>query len=173
LNIITFLSAAALAVGPVAASAATFVSFDGSTGVFGNDRVDAPTFADTIDLGALAAGAYRISGTISSTYQAGAEAVQDIDFASVSLNGAQFAIGNTGQFEFRYINDILSQGSNLFRISGTAGSDASYAGTVNVAAVPEPATWALMLIGFGTVGYVMRGRKQRRRSWPKGVWAQV
>ena len=29
-----------------------------------------------------------------------------------------------------------------------------------VAAVPEPATWALMLVGFGGVGYSMRRRKQ-------------
>jgi hypothetical protein len=27
-------------------------------------------------------------------------------------------------------------------------------------AVPEPAVWAMMLIGFGAVGFMMRGRKQ-------------
>jgi hypothetical protein len=27
--------------------------------------------------------------------------------------------------------------------------------------VPEPATWAMMLLGFGLVGYVMRSRRQR------------
>jgi hypothetical protein len=28
-----------------------------------------------------------------------------------------------------------------------------------VGAVPEPATWAMMLLGFGAVGYSMRRRK--------------
>ena len=32
--------------------------------------------------------------------------------------------------------------------------------TANVAAVPEPATWALMLIGFGAVGLQMRRKRQ-------------
>ena len=29
-------------------------------------------------------------------------------------------------------------------------------------AIPEPATWAMMLIGFGAVGYSMRRRPQAR-----------
>jgi PEP-CTERM motif-containing protein len=31
--------------------------------------------------------------------------------------------------------------------------------SISVASVPEPATWAMMLIGFGAVGYSMRRRK--------------
>lgn len=30
-------------------------------------------------------------------------------------------------------------------------------------AVPEPATWAMLLVGFGAVGYTMRGRRQAIR----------
>ncbi|WP_277980691.1 PEPxxWA-CTERM sorting domain-containing protein [Sphingomonas phyllosphaerae] len=29
------------------------------------------------------------------------------------------------------------------------------------AAVPEPATWTLMILGFGVVGYTLRQRKAR------------
>ena len=32
---------------------------------------------------------------------------------------------------------------------------------VSVAAVPEPATWAMMLIGFGGIGFAMRRRRRR------------
>jgi hypothetical protein len=48
------------------------------------------------------------------------------------------------------------------RISSTASlSDVRQVrlgGIQTAAAVPEPATWALMLMGFGAVGYSMRRR---------------
>lgn len=164
-TLLAILSVLALgAANPSSSSAATFIFFNGMTGVFGNDRVDAPAFDDVIDIGPLAAGAYRISGTLSSTYQDGAEALQDIDFTSVTLNGTPLTIGSTGRYEFRYIGDVLSRGSNLFSIRGNAGTNASYAGTIDVAAVPEPSAWMMMLIGFGAIAYVMRGR-QTRRNW--------
>jgi hypothetical protein len=36
-----------------------------------------------------------------------------------------------------------------------------YTGTPGLSAVPEPATWAMMILGFGLVGGVMR-RRQRQ-----------
>ncbi len=47
----------------------------------------------------------------------------------------------------------------------TGSADAgSYSGTLNVqpvrGAVPEPATWAMMLLGFAGVGFAMRRRRQ-------------
>lgn len=41
-------------------------------------------------------------------------------------------------------------------------------GTFQIASVPEPATWMLLLIGFGIVGYAMRGRSSslsNRLAW--------
>ena len=32
--------------------------------------------------------------------------------------------------------------------------------SINATAVPEPATWAMMLLGFGMVGFGLRGRRQ-------------
>jgi hypothetical protein len=74
--------------------------------------------------------------------------------------------------------NLSTNGNNWFGISGNAGerftgisfatNDSAVAGIgsfqqlrlagVN-SAVPEPATWAMMLIGFGAVGYSMRRRK--------------
>ena len=49
-------------------------------------------------------------------------------------------------------------------ISGNAATTGgSYTGNVTFkSAVPEPATWALMILGFGVVGYAMRRRPSVR-----------
>ncbi|WP_164857248.1 FxDxF family PEP-CTERM protein [Sphingomonas crocodyli] len=152
---------ALLMAAPMPAKAAVFLTFNGTTGVFGNDLADNPTFTDTIDLGALPVG-WMISATISSTYQDGLQDAQDIDFTSVTLNGQSFDIGTTGQNEFRFINNAVAQGTtNLFQISGTSGTNSSYSGTINVAPVPEPATWAMLICGFGMIAMTLR------RSWRK------
>ncbi|UAJ10084.1 PEPxxWA-CTERM sorting domain-containing protein [Polymorphobacter megasporae] len=38
--------------------------------------------------------------------------------------------------------------------------DATFSATITAAAVPEPATWVLMIVGMGAVGYALR-RRQR------------
>jgi hypothetical protein len=64
-----------------------------------------------------------------------------------SANGGTVASGGT----FR-VQNYVSGGTNTpMSINGTVAPLA--------AAVPEPATWALMILGFGTVGYAMRRRK--------------
>lgn len=148
-------------------TAATFLIFNGSTGVFGNDQVSASMFTDTLSFETPHNGQYLISGTLSSSYQPGAEADQDIDFTSVNLNGTDFASGSTGQFEFRYVQNVAALGTNLFSISGSSGDNSSYAGTLNIAAVPEPSTWLSMLIGFAGIGFALRAGRptvQLRRA---------
>jgi len=143
------------------ASAATYLTFNGTTGVFGNDSVAGGSFDDTIALPGITPGVYLISGTISSTYQTANRALQDIDFTNVSLNGSPFDILSTGRFEYRTTADILSTTNNQLRITGMSGDNASYSGTINVgrlAAVPEPASWAMMVGGFALIGAALRRR---------------
>ena len=45
--------------------------------------------------------------------------------------------------------------------SGGAGSN--FNGTANLTAVPEPATWGLMLLGFGAMGGLLRTRNRKAR----------
>lgn len=56
----------------------------------------------------------------------------------------------------------LAPGSYRLSVSGTATGGGSFAGTVTIlaAAVPEPATWAMMLVGFGAIGLSMRKRRR-------------
>lgn len=60
--------------------------------------------------------------------------------------------------------NLFSDNANtyeLYRAQG-GGYQANSYGTVSVAAVPEPAAWLLMIVGFGGAGAILR----RRRSAP-------
>ena len=81
---------------------------------------------------------------------------------NVTLNGGQLTQGNTGQswawgarvnfdFEGAQVNQII-----LRSTSNSFESDNFAAG-----AVPEPATWAMMIIGFGAAGSILRRRRQQ------------
>lgn len=55
-----------------------------------------------------------------------------------------------GNFE---INDVLDPG-------GYASTDAPISPLAVVASVPEPATWAMMLLGFGMLGFGVRSSRK-------------
>ena len=46
-----------------------------------------------------------------------------------------------------------------YSLNFTGGNGSNFNGTANLAAVPEPATWAMMLVGFGAMGVAMRRRR--------------
>jgi hypothetical protein len=59
---------------------------------------------------------------------------------------------------------ILGSGNYYLNIAGIAGSSAGYGGdlaVVNIAAVPEPATWMMMVAGFFGIGGVTMLRRRR------------
>jgi hypothetical protein len=148
-----------------AAQAAQFISFDGISGTFGNNNVAGGSFDNTFtfDVGSLAGTA---GGTISSIR---VSSLTNIDFTSVTLNDEAFDVDLTGTVEFRHITLPVGPGLQTIRVKGTSGGNASYDGVIAFAAVPEPATWATMLIGFGAVGTAMR--RGRRNRGPAAVAA--
>jgi hypothetical protein len=65
---------------------------------------------------------------------------------------------------FRYMGgpaDRGEPGGAYYTLSAPTFSAAFVRSSDNTAPVPEPATWALMLLGFGTIGWVMRQRSRR------------
>ncbi len=153
-----------LAAAPVAANAATYVALppaasDGSlSGSFGKDGVAKGDFIHEYTFNFPASG-------WASTYVSSIKAKLDttnIDFTSISLNGTPFTIVN-GDWDIGYLKDLFV-GTELqsLVISGISGGNGSY--SVDVAfspsAVPEPATWAMMIIGFTGAGVAIRRRRR-------------
>jgi type VI secretion system secreted protein VgrG len=60
------------------------------------------------------------------------------------------------------LNAAVTLDSNTVSNDCGAGDFGSQGYAGNVSAVPEPASWMLMIAGFGLAGAAMRGRSARR-----------
>ena len=87
----------------------------------------------------------------------------NINFASVTLNGHAFNMSPNGDFESgSLINLPVQAGLQTLKVTGTSDGNGSYGGNLSFApsaAVPEPATWAMMIIGFTGAGVAIRRRR--------------
>jgi hypothetical protein len=92
----------------------------------------------------------------------------NINFTSATINGVSYAFSPTGDNEFGFSDLTFGTGPFILKLFGVAGPDlkpgtkinASYSGTLNISAVPEPATYGMMLGGLGLFGFIARRRKQ-------------
>ncbi|HKP33397.1 MAG TPA: FxDxF family PEP-CTERM protein [Sphingomicrobium sp.] len=98
--------------------------------------------------------------------------IQNINFTSITLDGNPFtltsAVGAAEQWACCGVGGLssvlLGVGSHNITLVGNliGANSGSYSGTLNVqtAPVPEPATWAMMLLGFGATGLMIRRRRR-------------
>jgi opacity protein-like surface antigen len=157
------LAVSMLAAAP-AANAAQYIDLtppgaDGSiTGVFGDSAVAAGNFSHVFNFVFPANGAG--GATISSILTLGAPST-DINFTSVWLNGKELNLVLDGDVEFRSLfNTPITGGPQKLEVNGWSGGNGSYSGTLTFgSAVPEPATWAMMIIGFTGAGVAIRRRR--------------
>ena len=140
------------------ASAATFLSFDGVSGTFGNNNVAGGNFDNTFHFNVASDG---IAGATITSIRVSKKT--NIDFSSITLNDVEFTTLSSGAFEARYLTLPVLEGEQTLNVKGTSGGNASYAGTLAFAAIPEPATWAMMVGGFGIVGGAIRRRRSGGR----------
>lgn len=90
----------------------------------------------------------------------------DVDFTNIWVNGIVVPITSIGSFfETAGIFGVpITAGVfNTIQINYVARGDGSYGGNATFvpnSAVPEPATWAMMLFGFGAIGFGMRRRRK-------------
>lgn len=141
------------------------------TGTFGNTVTSADTnasqfYTDTYQfivptLGKVGASAVTLTfdGTLT--------------FTEILLNGTALKINTVLDMDnnivgYSAISPLggLASAANPQKLSVTGkltGSTGTYTGNVRFeSAVPEPGTWALMILGFGIVGYAMRRRPSVR-----------
>ena len=168
---LALMGGAALAFGSAANAAVTIDSSTMSTtGPTTNGNTTTIGYSDT-DVGAsinenvvftdTLAGIYAITLTTSSPA---------VNFTSAILtgNGTTNALTKTaddGTNEFWNFTSpttrLLQAGQYTLTILGTNSGAGSLGGSITINAVPEPATWALMLLGFAGMGFALRrGRKQ-------------
>lgn len=178
----TAVAAAAMTIGATAANAAAIVLNPApavnlpitppASGTFGNSFNPATvgTFTDVFNF-TLNGGSLADASLITISLSGG----NNIDFTcptcSVLIDGLAFNHMTSGNLDVFTLNPTsLNSGPHAFTINGevTSGPTASYSGTFNfnVASVPEPATWGMMLLGFLGIGLVVR---RSRRP----VFAQV
>jgi hypothetical protein len=60
--------------------------------------------------------------------------------------------------DYRLDTGLLADGSYTLTFVGNGSG--SFGGAVAFSAGPEPATWGMMLLGFGAVGFAMRRRRR-------------
>jgi hypothetical protein len=92
-----------------------------------------------------------------------------IDFGTTlfgqTIVGAHFGnvAGPAGNVSVFWLFDFGTEGASSITLDDTQGfSNAALYTTGSAPAVPEPATWAMMLMGFGAAGYAMRKRRRPR-----------
>jgi len=159
-------SIAAVTLMASAASAATYVNY-GPTGpdggfsiTFGNTGITGSNFTDTFDFTMpTGRGDFVITSTMSGTSQ-------NITWSSIAFNGEAFDSGSAGWNEFNFLNGvkITKDAQQQLVLTGVSGGNASYSGVITfmptaTGPVPEPASWALMITGFGAAGALVRRRK--------------
>lgn len=164
--VLGMVGAAALAMGSAATATVTIDSSTMNTGgptIIGdttridyNDTGLTDPFTETLTFTNTEAGQYVISLVTN---------FASVNFTSAILTGPSGPLALTSQIDNGTLERWttpetgLLAGQYTLTIMGNTGRDTQIGGHIDIQAVPEPATWAMMLLGFGAVGFAMRRRR--------------
>lgn len=90
-------------------------------------------------------------------------APEEFDFGPFKANGNILPNGIIALIDGETIKSITLENSGGFK----AGKQFEFVGAPGVE-VPEPAAWAMMLVGFGGLGGVLRSRRRAASSLSPG-----
>ena len=170
--------AALSAFGSTPASAEIFsFTFDTTSTLFGGPNQTIRGFFTTSDtpvdrFGQTGLAITGISGTINGVPISGLFDIPGNPYYYLT-SGATFLDGSGVRFNAGAAQNIAffhqdGVAADLYRVNGngtiSAFGPATSTRVAATGAVPEPSTWAMMLLGFGAIGYSMR-RKRRAREF--------
>ena len=109
---------------------------------------------------ALAAGRYSVSYFYSPRPGVGADSNGiALSIGAMTLDSITAAGGGSTNFGLRTVDFTTTGGNLTFSAFGISDGLGGYLDDITVSTIPEPATWGLMLVGFGFVGYAARRRR--------------
>lgn len=164
-------SAGALASAPVSAATCTstgtnscFINYTANVGgTFGNtDPAEYP--AHFKDVFTFVTNYARNASVVIDSTRAGLNQSYNVNFISngVKLNSTVIPATSTGVTEQRaLLNFRIPAGAQQILVTGSSQPNGFYNGILSLSGVPEPSTWALMILGIGFAGVALR---QRRRQ---------
>ena len=152
-------------VGAVASDGVQFLDLTGNIGRGGGIRTDAfqtvagQTYTAAFDVGAFYIAGYGSYGNATvDLYVNGVYAQSFTKMQTLTSPGTDYGrfsydfVSAGGATTLAFYSSLSTSSSNL----GVAFDNLTV--TTAVASVPEPATWAMMMLGFGALGAVMRRR---------------
>ena len=163
------LAASALALAASPASAAQY-SFDFSTDqqLFGGPVTGSGIFT-TSDMAMTVGGetAYAITSISGMVNGSQIVAPTSASYGNYFTTGPTFLDGsgvNFGTAAGTTVAFFNQSNNGLYRVNTFSPGSSSFVTATSsaVGAVPEPATWAMLLLGFGMVGFAMRRRRSVR-----------
>jgi PEP-CTERM motif len=112
-------------------------------------NTDAPTYLANILVGTSTTGE-----TITSASLLGPGLAISPTFTAFTIGGVS-GLGTSNVF-------LMANSTYTFSFTGAGNNDAAVGGNISLelAPVPEPATWGMMLVGFAGIGMAMRRRRQ-------------
>ena len=169
--VIAMAGAAALTIGSAASAAVTINSSTNlsnpapsvvnnptnTTINFGQSSFSAPISASIVFTNTLA-GLYNITmGT----------STPGFTFSNVSLVGPSPATTSYGPWtildsqDLRLNSQTLVAGQYTLSFDVNGSNTGAFTGNITISPLPEPATWAMMLLGFGAIGLTVRSRRRQ------------
>ena len=131
---------------------------------FGVTHNEKGSFLDTFNF-SPSSGSYFVDASLVTI---GFTPQTDVTFTSATVNGYGMTLTGPGIFEYGFLVPTTITGPLVLTVTGyvdlpdaTGPASASYAGTLNISAVPEPGSYTMLLAGLGVVCAVKGARRRR------------
>lgn len=125
-----------------------------------SNLVELDTFNNSSMFVALGAGTYSVSYYYSPRpgVAAGSNGIS-LSIGSTQLDTVALAGGDGTSWQLRTVNFTTTGDLLTFAAFGVSDGLGGYLDDITVTAVPEASTWALMIAGFGMIGFAARRRR--------------